>query len=216
MKSIARTYMWWPGLDKNNEHLVKFCSQCAAHQSLPSVAPLHPWLWPSQLWQQIHADYARPFQGRMLLMLVDTHLRCLSCSWHHYMLPFECWNNCLLATDYLNSWSLIAAFSFHQLKLAPFSKKNGVKHLKSAPYHTSTNGTAEWFVQTLRNALRCGGNQDLYQWLMSFLLTYCTTTHATTNTAPCERFMGSHLRTWLDLLWPNLDKTVLFKQVQQK
>ena len=28
MKSIARSYMWWPGLDDNIEKLVKSCADC--------------------------------------------------------------------------------------------------------------------------------------------------------------------------------------------
>jgi transposase InsO family protein len=31
-----------------------------------------------------------------------------------------------------------------------FLKKNGVKHITSAPYHPATNGLAERFIQTLK------------------------------------------------------------------
>ena len=39
----------------------------------PAVAPLHPWLWPTQPWQHIHIDYAGPIDGKMMLIVVDAH-----------------------------------------------------------------------------------------------------------------------------------------------
>ena len=35
-----------------------------------------------------------------------------------------------------------------------FLRMNGVKHIRSAPYHPRTNGLAERFVQTLKQALK--------------------------------------------------------------
>ena len=37
------------------------------------VAPLHPSLWPEQLWVCIHMDYAGPFRTKTFLLIVDTH-----------------------------------------------------------------------------------------------------------------------------------------------
>ena len=47
--------------------------QCQSVRSSPSVAPLHPWSWPSRPWQRIHVDYAGPFRGRNFLIVVDAH-----------------------------------------------------------------------------------------------------------------------------------------------
>ena len=71
MKAVARSFMWWPGLDKRIESLAKACIMCeAVKASLPSV-PLQPWVWPSKLWQRVHLDFAGPFQGSMILIAVD-------------------------------------------------------------------------------------------------------------------------------------------------
>ena len=62
-------------------------------------------------------------------------------------------------------------------------KRNGIKHICSAPYHPSTNGTAERFVQTFKKAMKALRNSSLTQThrLYNFLLTDHTTPHATTN-----------------------------------
>ena len=41
MKSLARSYIWWPGLDSDIEKEVQQCKICQLHHSMPSKAPLH-------------------------------------------------------------------------------------------------------------------------------------------------------------------------------
>ena len=53
MKRVARSYMWWPGMDQDIESVVHSCLPCQAVKgSLPS-APLHPWVWPDKPWQRV-------------------------------------------------------------------------------------------------------------------------------------------------------------------
>lgn len=39
MKSLARTHVWWPQLDKDVASLVRSCSSCQAVRNRPSAAP---------------------------------------------------------------------------------------------------------------------------------------------------------------------------------
>ena len=73
MKSLARMYVWWPGIDRDIEDSVRTCSQCQANQSLPPVAPLHPWGWPMHPWTRLHIDYAGPLYGHIFLVVIDAH-----------------------------------------------------------------------------------------------------------------------------------------------
>ena len=50
IKSLTRSYIWWPGLDKVLEDEVHHCPQCREYQWQPSKAPLHPWEWPEWPW----------------------------------------------------------------------------------------------------------------------------------------------------------------------
>ena len=49
MKALARSYLWWPGLDRCLERCVQECLPCQAVRNAPAPAPLHPWLWPTKL-----------------------------------------------------------------------------------------------------------------------------------------------------------------------
>lgn len=73
MKNLARSYVWWPGLDHQIEDLAKTCSGCQQIQRQPQVAPLHVWEFPTSSWQQVHIDYAGPFLDKMFQVLVDVY-----------------------------------------------------------------------------------------------------------------------------------------------
>ena len=77
MKSLARMYVWWPGIDGSIEHFVRSCSKCQENQSMPPVAPLQPWKWPTRPWVRLHMDFAGPFHGKMYLVIIDAHTKCI-------------------------------------------------------------------------------------------------------------------------------------------
>ena len=62
MKSVARSYVWLPGLDAEIEKYAHGCQKCQRNQWAPSQAYLHPWEWPKAPWRSIHIDYTGPIQ----------------------------------------------------------------------------------------------------------------------------------------------------------
>ena len=42
MKSLSRSYVWWPGLDQAIEEIVRACSSCQEVGNRPAKSPLHP------------------------------------------------------------------------------------------------------------------------------------------------------------------------------
>jgi hypothetical protein len=77
MKSLARIHIWWPGIDKDIERMVRECESCQSVRNNPSATLLHPWSWPDGPWKRIHVDYAGPFQGSMFMVIVDAHSKWL-------------------------------------------------------------------------------------------------------------------------------------------
>lgn len=71
MKALARSYVWWPGMDQEIERLTLQCPGCQMIQNEPEKAPLHPWEWPASPWERVHVNFAGPFIGSMFLVVVD-------------------------------------------------------------------------------------------------------------------------------------------------
>ena len=77
MKSLARCYVWWPGIDRDIERCVKSCDPCQQKQKSPPVIPLYPWSWPSKPWTRVHIDYVGQFMGKMFLLIINAHSKWL-------------------------------------------------------------------------------------------------------------------------------------------
>ena len=73
MKALARSYVWWPNMDRVIAESVKECKPCQEHQNMPAKAPLHPWENITQPWTRLHIDFAGPFLGRVFLIMVDAY-----------------------------------------------------------------------------------------------------------------------------------------------
>ncbi|XP_026578600.1 uncharacterized protein K02A2.6-like, partial [Pseudonaja textilis] len=71
MKALARSYAWWPGIDKQIEAWVASCNKCQENHSAPPKAPPTEWETPRGPWSRIHIDFAGPTRGHTFLITVD-------------------------------------------------------------------------------------------------------------------------------------------------
>ena len=62
MKALARSFLWWPGIDLDIEERVRLCDVCTQVHHSPKAVP----------WQRIHVDYAE-VKGQQFLLVVDSH-----------------------------------------------------------------------------------------------------------------------------------------------
>ena len=72
MKALARSYVWWPGIDAELERRVRSCPSCQQSQHSPPASPIHPWEFPEKPWSRIHCDYAT-IDAENVLIVVDAH-----------------------------------------------------------------------------------------------------------------------------------------------
>ena len=219
MKALARSFVWWPQLDKDIEELVKNCDDCQQSRHLPPVAPLQPWEWPQRPRVRVHADYAGPFMNKYFLILVDSHSKWIEVK------PV---NN---ATSTVTIDQLRSIFATHGIpemlvtdngsvftseEFEKFTKQNGIRHVKSAPYHPASNGLVERAVQTFKEFMKKMKSGSIEANVSRFLLQYRITPHSTTGISPSEMLMGRRPRSCLDLIIPDISKRVIGKQQIQK
>lgn len=220
MKALARSYVWWPKIDEDIENRVKLCASCQATRSSPPRVQLHPWEWPSQPWSRLHIDFAGPFMGHMYLITVDSHSKWLDVQVMQSISSSKTIERLriMFATHGLPQQIISDnGPSFTSEEFQRFMKENGIRHITSAPYHSSTNGLAERAVQTVKQGLRhMQGPGSVEEKLARFLLKYRITPHSTTGVSPSELLMGRRLRSRLDLLHPDLSVHVQHKQWKQK
>ena len=207
-KALARSYILWPGIDREIEELARGCSGCQRVQHAPKSSPTSSVgvaIFPLATYSRYYYDYAGPFLGMMFLVVVDASskwpevitmhsttasktIEVLRAVFARNGLPEQ------LVSD--NGQQFIA----EEFQL--FLKMNGVKHITSAPYHPATNGLAERFAQTMKQSLTSltKGQGSTQTKLSRFLIKYRHTPHSKTGETPAALFMGRSLRTRLDLI----------------
>ena len=208
---LSRAFVWWPGLDQEVEEVCAKCEACVMHQNNPGPTATHAWEMASKPWERLHVDYAGPYLGRMFLVVADVYSKWLE--------VFDVSS----ATSSNTIAKLRVAFSTHGLpetlvsdngtsftskEFGMFCKKNDIVHLTSAPYHPSSNGTAERTVQTFKKFMDKHENStESIDCLVSrFLYSYRNTPHSRTGITPSELLMNRRPRTHLTPLKPDLNR----------
>ena len=162
-KNLARSYVWWPGLDAETEQYVGACPDCVEQRRDHDRATLSRWEYPFTRWQRLHVDYAGPLFGYYWLVWVDAHTKyagvhlvhnadskstiaVLRSQFAHFGLPDQ------IVTD--NGTPFVSD------EFSEFLRDNGIRHLRSSPHHPQTNSEAERFVGTFKKAMKIGGSNS--------------------------------------------------------
>ena len=196
MKALARSYIWWPKMDRDIEDLVKKWRVCQESRASPPSAPLHPWQWPAQPWTRVHLDFAGPYLGHTYLVIVDASSKWLDA---HIMSSMSSEKTIETLRSVFATHGLLQMIvtdngpSFTSNEFREFTQKNGIKHVTSAPYHPSSNGQAERAVQTVKQGLKRTPGKTVQERLSKFLFKYRLTPHSTTGVASCELLMKRKL-----------------------
>ena len=98
-----------------------------------------------------------------------------------------------------------------------FMRNNGIRPIRISPYHPSSNGMAERFVQTFKQSMKASQNdgRTLQQRLADFLLSYRITPHSTTNQSPSSLLLNRIICSRLTLVHPNLETHVFNKVIKK-
>ena len=157
MKQIARSVVWWPGIDSEIATKVDTCSACQLNQKVPARAPLNPWEWPKRPWSRIHIDHLGPYEGKMLLVVIDAHskwIEAVTVPSTSSAATIKVLRNLIAVHGLPELIFSDNGTSFISEEFQSFVKKNGIRHRTTAPYHPATNGLAERAVQVIKSGLR--------------------------------------------------------------
>lgn len=216
-KALARSYVWWPGVDEAVERACRACAVCAAVADAPPGHAPRSWPWPSRPWSRLHLDFLGPIMGMTYLIVVD------SCSKWIEAIKMQRTTAQAVIAVLRDLWAKFGLPKqtvsdngppFSSAEFQKFLKHNGIDHIYTAPYHPASNGAAENSVKickrTIKKAIK--QNLDVDVALNRFLLAYRNTEHSTTGDSPARLLQGRSLRMRLDNLKPDRDTRVTARQ----
>ena len=207
MKSIARMYAYWPGMDAEVENSVKACEGCASAAKYSQKAPLQPWIPTVRSFERIHIDFAGPCSGQYYLIVVDSYSK-----WPEVFVMERITTTATvnklkeIFTRFGAPEKLVSdnGTQFVSRVFEEYCEVNGITHILTPPYHPQSNGQAERFVDIFKRAmLKMQGEGVVVDVIQKFLFSYRTTPNAQINgKTPAELFLGRKLRSRLDLMVP--------------
>ncbi|XP_055842563.1 uncharacterized protein K02A2.6-like [Episyrphus balteatus] len=205
MKSIARSYVYWPNIDDDITGYVRQCQSCATAAKSPIKTTLSSWPRPLAPMERIHIDIAGPCDDKYYFIIVDAfskwpeifQVRSISSSTIIQKLNkmFSQFGDCQqIVSD--------NGTQFTSSEFQKFLQSRGIQHTRTAPYHPQSNGQAERFVDTLKRALKKLHHEGTSEEnLETFLQTYRSTPNKVINNkSPAELFLGRKIKTALDLM----------------
>ena len=187
-----------------------WCKPCFKTRKAPQAAPLSPWSWPTAPWQRIHVDFAT-HQSNHYPIIVDAHSK-----WPEVIGPMKTTTVEATANAMRNSFARYGLPKqiicdngppFQSAEYEEFLRQNGIQRILVSPYHPSSNGLDELFVQTFKHSLASSTSDPsctLQQRIQNFLLSYRSTQHATTGSSPVKLFLQRELRICLSFVRPDL------------
>ncbi|XP_060089296.1 uncharacterized protein K02A2.6-like, partial [Heteronotia binoei] len=193
MKALARSYVWWPGMDGEIEDWVRRCQTCQATRPEPPSAPTTRWESPGKPWSRLHIDFAGPFQGQIFMIIVDAHTKWLE------VIPVGSTSSAaairalrrVLCTHGIPD-TIVSdnGTAFTSADFQAFLQRYLIRHIRSAPFHPATNGQAERMVRTTKEALSRIVQGDWDHRLAAFLFDNRITPNPITGVSPAELLMG--------------------------
>ena len=199
-KALVRTKVWFPGIDRSIETMIRECLPCQATTPEERREPLNMSELPERPWQHISMDFCGPLPtGEYLLVIVDEYSR--------YPVV-EVVNSTSAKTVIPVVDRVFSMFGvpisvktdngppFNGNDFANFAKFLGFRHRKITPLWPQANSQAERINQPLMKTIRAAKIQgrNWRQELYKFLRNYRMTPHASTKSAPANLMLAYTMR----------------------
>ena len=185
----ARQSVWWPGLAKQLEELIKSCPECY-HVQKQRAQPLITSVFPELPWQKVATDLFE-WKNKNYLLIVDYYSRYIEIALLKQTTAEEVIKHTKSIFARHGIPEVVVSDNGPQYSskaYADFAKEYQFKHVTSSPYHPQSNGEAERAVGTIKSLLK--KEKDPYLAILSYRSTplqngYC----------PSKLLMSRKLRT---------------------
>lgn len=200
IKALLRSKVWFPGMDKLVEQVVKRCKPCQMTSIPDSPNPIIRRI-PTQPWQDLAMDFKEGLpSGKSLLVVVCYTSRFIQVE---AMRP---------ATSQRVISALLRMFSlfgvprsitadngpqFRSSELKQFCTSYGIHLNLSTPYWPEQNGAVERQMRNIGRRIKISTIQgtDWENDLLTYLLMYHATPQETTGVSPSKMMLGRELQT---------------------
>ena len=209
MKSNARAYLWWPGLDSDIEDFVSNCNVCSESRPEPRKGKVIVGNKANYPFERVHADFLGPVKGKMILIIVDAYSKWVET----FIMNNPDSKSCIEKfREYFARFGLPKVVhtdngrQFESREFINFLQMNGIKFSTSPPFHPATNGLAENAVKNFKYSLnkllktQVNCNVSLETLMNRYLFHYRNSVHVTTGVTPSSLIFKNKVRTRLDLL----------------
>ncbi|BES95184.1 Hypothetical Protein NTJ_07993 [Nesidiocoris tenuis] len=221
MKSHARSFFWWPSLDRDIESVAARCETCCKFRSTPPPSVLKPWPWPSTVWTRLHIDFFGPVNQKINYFVLED----ATSKWiEAFQVPST---TASVAIEKLQE--IFARFGlpraitsdgakcFTGTEFSEFLQLYGIVHLRGPPFHPQSNGFGESAVKivkrSVQKALASGLKPtNLSRAVNNFLFQYRNTVHAAIMDTPAGLLLKKKPMTFFDLMIPSSESVVLERQ----
>ena len=222
MKSLAREYVWWPGMNKDIESLAAHCTYCAKRKNKPVPTPLAHWPWATRPMERLHIDFAE-YKGVHLLVVIDAYTKYI---WTFVMGHDTTTPRTLRQLDSVFADRGLPTIivsdngpQFTSKLFASHMKAKTIKHVLTPPYHPASNGFAEVAVGIMKGHLHkmetSASLPLLQEAVTSILFQYRSTPHTSTGRTPFELMESNKVRTTLSLVLPSMQRRNESRQQQK-
>ncbi|XP_037028712.1 uncharacterized protein K02A2.6-like [Bradysia coprophila] len=198
MKALARSYVYWPNIDKDITEYVQRCSRCASTAKTPVKATLSSWPKSSHVWSRVHIDFAGEFQGHYYFVIVDSYSK-----WPEIFIM----NNITSAAAISKLQELNARFG----NMSILVSDNGPAFIS-----VEFDEFFKWSGRTICRYIQAGTQKSKREErvpdvLQTFLQRYRMTPNAQlpNNCSPAEVMFGRKMNSVLDLVKPRLKFDVI-------
>ncbi|XP_032091779.1 LOW QUALITY PROTEIN: uncharacterized protein K02A2.6-like [Thamnophis elegans] len=163
MKSLTRSYVWWPNMDREIEEWVATCTPCQESRPALPEAPAKEWERPQAPWSRVHINFAGPVHSQTFLVVVEAYSK-----WLEVVLMISTMTEAVIKVlqRLFSTHSLpnILVFDnrpqFTAMQFETFLAAQGIRHALVVPFYPASNGQVERMVRSAKEVLSRMGQGD--------------------------------------------------------